>query len=134
MVPAMTKRRVVILAGVPLALLLLGFGFLQLRKWWYTGYSRGSRTGVIRKISVKGSPMCKYLSGEMVLMATNAVQGNEVWEFTVDDDRPENPVVKKLHEAERAAKPVTVDYRQDLGNKGKMWVCAPTDYYVTGVE
>ncbi len=123
------KKKILVLA--PTALVLLLGGWQGLRFWWNYGYSRGSRTGVIRKMSVKGSPMCKYLMGEMVTIGTNPTQQPEVWEFTVDNKDPANPIVQKLHEAEKSAKPVTLDYRQDLG---KWWACAPTEYYVVGVE
>jgi hypothetical protein len=125
----MTKGKKILILG-PLAIILLIVAWQGLRYWWNHGYSRGSRTGLIRKISVKGSPMCKYLSGEMVLIGSTPGKP-ELWEFTVDNDAPEDPVVKKLHEAEKAAREVTVDYRQD---RGKWWACATTEYYVVGVE
>jgi hypothetical protein len=115
----------------PIALLVLLGGWQGLRYWWYRGYSRGSRTGVIRKLSEKGSPVCKYFSGEMILIGSGIGQSPESWEFTVDDDRPTSVVVQKLKAAEKTAQPVTVSYRQD---KGKWWACAPTEYFVTGVE
>ncbi|MSP59661.1 MAG: hypothetical protein EXR72_04845 [Myxococcales bacterium] len=125
----MTKRKKWgILSAVGLFALL--FAWQGGRAWWNHGYSRGTRTGVIRKISVKGSPLCKYLEGEMVLIGSQAGVA-EIWTFTVDNDAPEMPVVKALHEGEKAAKQITLAYRQD---KGKWWACAPTEYYVTGVE
>ena len=127
-------RRKVLLILLPLTLILVAAGFMSLRWWWYRGYSKGSRTGIIRKLSTKGSPICKYLSGEMALIGSQGGQAPTIWEFTVDDDSPNNPIVMKLHEAAKLAKEVTVDYRQDFANKGKLWVCAPTDYYVVGVE
>lgn len=126
----MTKKKKYAIL-VPLALVSLVGGWQGIRAWWNHGYSRGSRTGLIRKISVKGSPLCKYLSGEMVPIGTPTGQAPEIWEFSVDDDAPNNAVVMKLHAAEKSAQQVTVDYRQDLG---KWWACAPTEYYVTGVE
>src|SRR6202140_1444923 len=93
-------------------LLVLAVSFVMGKLWWYRGYSRGSRTGIVRKVSVKGPPYCKYLSGEM------AVQGNglaqiEIWEFSIDDDSDKNPLVKQLKDAERSGDRVTIDYRQD---------------------
>ena len=116
---------------VPLTLVLLVSAWQGLRFWWLRAYSRGSRTGLLRKVSVKGSPVCKYLSGELIPIGTPAGQTPEIFEFSVDDDSPTNPVVLKLHAAEKAAQPITVDYRQD---KGKWWACAPTEYYVINVE
>ena len=128
----MTRRRKIAILA-PIGLVLLIAAWQGLRYWWYHGYSRGTRTGLLRKLSVKGSPMCKYLSGEMVLIGSGVApnQPPEIWTFTVDNDREDAPVVKALHAAERSAKEVTVEYRQD---KGKWWACADTEYYVTGVE
>ena len=119
---------------MPLALVMLLSGWVGLRYWWNHGYSRGSRTGVIRKMSVKGSPMCKYFSGEMVLIGAQPGQTPQIWEFSVDDYADSNPIVQKLKRAESTAQPVTIEYRQDLGNKGKLWNCSPTEYYVTDVR
>src|SRR3954470_13418055 len=94
------RKTKVLLALIPVALMLL-VGLWQGGKyWWYRGYSKGTRTGVIRKISVKGPPYCKYLAGEMVLQS-NPLGQAEVWEFSVDDDSDTNPLVKQLHEAEK---------------------------------
>ena len=127
-------KKKLIIVGVLFGLIGVVAAVHGVRWWWYRGYSRGSRTGILRKLSVKGSPLCKYLSGEMALIGSPMGQAPVIWEFTVDDDSDTNPIVVKLHAAERAAKEVTVDYRQDLDNKGKLWSCAQTDYYVTGVE
>jgi len=116
---------------VPLGLVLVLFAWQGLRYLWLRGYSEGSRTGVIRKISVKGSPVCKYLSGEMVLIGSQPGQQPEVWKFTVYDDAKDNPLVVTLHDAERAARNVTVDY---VENRGRWWQCADTNYYVVAVE
>src|SRR5262245_10687556 len=85
--------------------------------WWKYGYSRGTRTGVIRKISVKGSPVCKYLAGELALQGAAAGQPVDIFEFSVDDKSDGNPLVQNLHEAERSGARVTLTYRQD----GKFW-------------
>jgi hypothetical protein len=94
------------------------------------GYSRGTRTGIIRKISVKGPPYCKYLSGELALQG-NFGQAAEIWEFSVDNHADSNPLVQALHGAERATKPVTVEYRQD---RPIWWRCNPAEYFITGIE
>jgi hypothetical protein len=122
-------RRGQAILGV-VALLVLALSFVTLKLWWYRGYSRGSRTGIVRKVSVKGPPYCKYLSGEM------AVQGNglaqiEIWEFSIDDDSDKNPLVKQLKDAERSGDRVTIDYRQDLN---QWYRCTPSEYFVIGVE
>ena len=88
--------------------------------WFATGYSKGSRTGVVRKISVKGPPYCKYLEGEMVLQGANLVQAAELFKFTVDDHNESNPIVQDLKKAERDGSRVTLDYRQD---KNIWWRC-----------
>src|SRR6187402_3651219 len=126
---ALGKKSLMIL--VPLALLLLFVGYEGARVWWYRGYSVGARTGVVRKISVKGPPYCKYLAGELVLQGTQPGQPAETWEFSVDDDSAKNPVVKQLHEAEKSGERITLDYRQDLH---ALFRCAPSEYFVTRVE
>ena len=128
------RKRKLLVALVLIGLIAVAAGCLGIRYWWYRGYSRGTRTGVIRKLSVKGSPLCRYFSGEMALIGTQAAGQPQIWEFSVDDDRDANPIVQKLHAAERTGKDVTVEYRQDLGNKGKLWNCSPTEYYVTSVQ
>lgn len=102
-----------------------------LRYWYNYGYSTGTKTGTLRKIAVTGPPYCKYLLGEMALVGGAPGQPAEIWQFSVDDERDANPLIKELHQAERAAKPVTLKYRQD---RALWWRCAPTEYYVTGVE
>src|SRR5690349_6441625 len=88
--------------GVALVLLVLfGVGAWQgLRLWWYHGFSRGERTGILRKFSYKGSPLCKYWSGEMALVTPTAMGNQEIWEFTVDGPRDNNPLVAAIQKAE----------------------------------
>jgi hypothetical protein len=99
------------------------------------GHSYGSRTGIVRKLSFrrssKGLPLCRYSAGELVLTGSQPGNVADVWEFTVDDDRTDSPVVKRIHEAEKNGERITLDYRQDLR---RWWSCAETEYYVTGVE
>jgi hypothetical protein len=128
---ALNKKALRILILAPIALLLLVVGYEGLRVWWYRGYSKGSRTGILRKISVKGPPYCKYLSGELVLQGTQPGQPLELWEFSVDDDSDQNPMVKQLHEAEKSGTRITLDYRQDLHS---LFRCTPSEYFVTGIE
>jgi hypothetical protein len=113
-----------------IALLICVGGFFAVKLWWYRGYSMGSRTGIVRKVSVKGPPYCKYLSAEMTLQSTGLAQA-EIWEFSVDDISDANPLVKQLKEAERTGDRVTINYRQDL----EQWYrCSPSEYYAVGVE
>jgi hypothetical protein len=42
------------LALVPAALIVLGVGYGGGRVWWYRGYTRGSHTGWVRKVEVRG--------------------------------------------------------------------------------
>jgi hypothetical protein len=119
-----------LLVLVPVALILLFSAYEGARVWWYRAYSKGSRTGVIRKVSVKGPPYCKYLSGEMAVQS-GALVAPEVWEFSVDDDGDANPIVVALHAAEKTGERVTLDYRQDLHS---LFRCTPSEYFVTKVE
>ncbi|HZS41760.1 MAG TPA: hypothetical protein VFF06_33255 [Polyangia bacterium] len=121
------KIAILVLSGV----LLLLVGWQGMRFWWRHGYSVGMRSGVIRKISVKGTPACKYLTGELALQGAPAGTAPEIWEFSVDNDKDSNPLVQQLHEAERNGTRVTLDYRQD---RKMWWQCTPTEYYVTAIE
>ena len=86
---------------------------------------------MVRKLSVKGPPYCKYLSGEMVLQGGQPGQNAEVWEFSVDDDGDKNPVVIDLKAAEKTSERVTLNYRQDLHS---LFRCTPSEYFITGVS
>ena len=121
-------RRFLIL--IPLGLALLAGAAQGIQYMWRHGYSHGERTGLVRKISVKGPPYCKYLSGELVLAGNSTLGQAEVWEFTADDDDEDNPMVVTLHEAERAGTRVTLKYRQD---KPLWWTCNPIEYKVLDV-
>lgn len=127
----MNRKRKLLLALVPLALLLLVAGSMAARVWWYRGYSKGVRTGVLRKVSVKGPPYCKYLSGELVLLGAAPGQAAETWEFSVDDDSEASPLVKALYAAEKSGQRVSLRYRQDLHS---LYRCTPSEYFVTDVE
>ncbi len=109
------------------------FGLYQTgRYYYYRGYSTGTKTGIVRKVSYKGPPYCKYVMGEMVMQqGANAVQETQVWEFSVDVRDENAPIVKTLREAEKSGKLATLRYRQDLN---MWWRCAPTEYFVTDVE
>jgi hypothetical protein len=127
---AIPRKAKILLFLAPLAALLLFVGYEGLRVWWYRAYSKGSRTGIVRKVSVKGPPYCKYLSGEMAVQGSSALQP-EIFEFSVDDDSDKNPIVVALHAAEKHGERVTVDYRQDLH---ALFRCTPSEYFVVKVE
>jgi hypothetical protein len=100
--------------------------------YYYRGWSRGTKTGIVRKIAYKGPPFCKYIMGEMVMQqGSNAVQESQVWEFSVDVSDEQAPIVVALREAEKTGKLATLRYRQDLH---MWWRCAPTEYFVTSLE
>jgi hypothetical protein len=101
-----------------------------IRFWWYHGYSSGERTGVLRKLSIKGTPMCKYAEGELALTGGQPGQNVEIFTFSVDDKSESHPLMKSLHEAERSGQRVTLRYRQDLKS---WWRCTPHEYFVTDV-
>ena len=114
---------------VPLTLLLGFLAWQGLCYWWYRGYSRGTRTGIVRKVSLKGPPYCKFTSVEMVLSGLLPGAAPEVWNFSLDDDK--SPLLEKLRTVERSGARITVEYRQDLH---KWWACADTEYFAVGVE
>lgn len=116
---------------IPLAAIALWQGWRGIQYVWYRGYSRGTRTGVIRKLSIKGPPFCKYMLGEMVLQGSMPGMPYETWEFSVDDERPGSAILKSLHEAERSGSRVTLEYRQD---KKALFRCTPSEYFVTSLE
>jgi len=128
---AMSRKAKVLLGLLPVALIVVWQGWRGIEFLWYRGYSVGTRTGVVRKVSVKGPPYCKYMSGEMMMQGSLPGMPFESWEFSVDDDRPESPVVKALHDAERKGERITLQYRQD---RKSLFRCTPSEYFVTGVE
>lgn len=116
--------------SVVFGILFLIGAWQGLRAWWYHGFSVGTRTGIVRKFSYKGTKLCKYWSGEVALVADGINARPEVWEFTVDAKDENDPLVKSIVAAEATGGRTTLHYRQD---KGKWWACAPTEYYVTAV-
>jgi hypothetical protein len=102
------------------------------RYYYFYGWARGTKSGYLRKVQTKGPPYCKYVMGEVVLQRGGEVaQGGEVWEFSVDTRDDDAPIVKDLREAEKSGKLTTFKFRQDLH---MWWRCAPTEYFVVGVE
>lgn len=122
--------RVKIGLGVFAVVALLA-GWQGLRFWWYHGYSTGERTGVVRKLSVKGTPMCKYAEGELALTGSLPGQNVEIFTFSTDNRSDANPIMKQLRDAERSGARVTLHYRQDLKS---WWRCTPNEYFITSVE
>ncbi len=122
--------RVKIGLGVFLVVGLLA-GWQGIRFWWYHGYSSGERTGIVRKLSVKGTPLCKYAEGELALTGAQAGQNVEVWVFSTDNKSDDNHIMKQVREADRNGTRVTLKYRQDLKS---WWRCTPEEYFVTAVE
>jgi hypothetical protein len=128
---ALERKTMVRLILLGVAALLLFVGIEALRVWWFRGYARGTRTGVVRKISYKGPPYCKYLLGEMALQGTLPGQPVEIWEFSFDNEKEGNPVVTEVHQAEKTGERITLRYRQDLHS---LFRCTPSEYFITGVE
>ena len=128
--PLSRKRKIFLVLGI-LGALGLFVGVEAIRVWWFRGYSRGTRTGVIRKLSFKGPPFCKYMLGEMALQGTSPGQPVEIWEFSVDDEHESSPLMKELHDAEKSGGRLTVKYRQDLHS---LFRCTPSEYFVTGID
>lgn len=128
---ALTRSSKIYIVLAALGLVMLVVAWNGARYWWYHGYSLGTRTGIVRKVSMKGPPYCKYLAGEMVLQGTAPGQQAEVFEFSVDEDSEDNPIVKSLREAEKKGERVTLTYRQDLHS---LYRCTPSEYFITGVE
>jgi len=91
-----------------IALLVAFSAYEAIGVWWNYGYSKGTRTGVVRKVSVKGPPYCKYMSGEMVLGGGQPGQAADIWEFSIDDYGEKNPVMMALKEAEKTGARVTL--------------------------
>ena len=131
-------------AIVTLPVVLVG-GYLGARLLdyeWYRGVSEGTRTGVVTKVSRKGTPLCKYESVEMLvgLQPGAAAMGSETWEFTVDAEHAD--LIARLQDAEKDRRPVTIQYRQDTTDlnakpappKNLPWRwCVATSYHATDI-
>ena len=99
--PSSTKWKV-ILAGLGVVVLLLGWQLI--RAWWYHGVSTGTRSGIVRKISKKGSPLCRYWVGELVITNANVIGAlPEIWEFNLDVQSDRDPLIAELQKAESTA-------------------------------
>lgn len=136
LVPSSVKGKLILTAFGLVSLVVL---YQVARGWWLHGYSQGLRHGIIRKISHKGSPLCRYWLGEMEITRTqvNSSQTQtavplppELWEFSIQA-KAGDPLVGQIEEAVRSNSLVSVQYRQD---KGRWWDCTPTEYFVTGIS
>ena len=126
---ALGRKATFALAGLGLGAVVSGWQGLNYL--FAHGYAVGSRTGVIRKVSVKGPPYCKYLSAEMAIQGSLPGQPSDVWEFSIDNLN--SPMVQTLHEIERQGQKATINYRQDRTTK-LWWRCNPMEYFVTSIE
>ncbi len=124
--PSSTKWKL-ILAGFGVVALLVGWQVA--RAWWNHGISTGTRSGIVRKVSKKGSPLCRYWVGELVITNANVIGAlPEIWEFNLDVQSDRDPLIAELQKAESSGQRATLQYRQD---KGKWWACSNVEYYVT---
>ena len=77
-------------------------------------YSEGDRSGVVTKVSKKGIFVktweCEMNLGGMVNGGEDSGMVANIWRFTVDDE----DVLARIQEAQKARKPVTLEYRQWL--------------------
>jgi len=129
LVPSSIKGKV-ILGVVGVLALVAAWQFF--RAWWNHGVTAGTRSGIVRKIAKKGSPLCRYWMGELVI-TNQAVFGAlpEVWEFNVDAKSDADVLIANLQKAEASGQRATLQFRQD---KGKWWACSNIEFYVTGLN
>jgi hypothetical protein len=124
------KRRIVTAMSIVAVLLVVG-AWQGLTYALRHGYSIGMRSGVVRKVSIKGSVACKYVEGELALQGTPPGGTPEIWQFSADHEADNDPVLVQLQAAERNGARVTLHYRQD---RHLWWRCNPSEYFVTSVE
>lgn len=132
--PSHWKRR---MWTIIVLLLLAGIAYAAFILWF--PYSKGERTGIVRKISEKGIAF-KTWEGELVSpggsitmndqsQANNATLNGQVWAFSVEKDN--DAVIKAIQQAEAKGNRVTLHYKQYL--KQVDWRGEST-YFITGVE
>lgn len=73
------------------------------------GYSEGSRVGIVTKLSNKGI-FCKTIEGSM-RVGTTATALPESWNFSLSENSPLVPAIKKAMEEGRT---VEIEYTQPL--------------------
>ena len=129
LVPSSIKGKLILgVVGVLALLAAWQFG----RAWWLHGYQSGTRSGIVRRVAKKGSPLCRFWVGELVINnATVFAAPPEIWEFNIDASSDNAALVTDLQKAEASGQRATLQYRQD---KGKWWACSHIEYYVTGVS
>jgi hypothetical protein len=115
------------ITGLVVLLIFIGvFSFF----YWGT-YSEGARSGVIMKISKRGTVFKTY-EGQLNLQGFGATNSNnqfsEVWEFSVIGDAS---LVEKLKEASLAGERVELEYIERY--KAFPWR-GDTKYFVTRVK
>jgi hypothetical protein len=122
------KIKIGVLVGLGLIVVVGGWqGIYYLTR---VGYSNGTRTGLVRKVSKKGPPGCKYYEGEMALQGARLDE--HPFTFSVDEDKDTNPIIAELQKAEREGARVTLHYRQD---RPVWWrICNPNEYFIERVE
>lgn len=127
LVPGSIKGKVILgVVGVLAVLAAWQIG----RAWWLHGYQTGTRSGIVRRVAKKGSPLCRFWVGELVINNTTLTAPPEIWEFNIDSDVDTSALVTEVQRAEASGQRTTLQYRQD---KGKWWACSRIEYYVTGV-
>lgn len=94
-------------------------------------YSNGERVGTITKFSNRGY-WWKSWEGEIAL-SQSGMNTSSTFEFSIDNDNPDEDVIKTLDSAATMGWKIEVEYHQVFGlnwfgNRGH------TDYFVTGVN
>ena len=117
-------RGKLLLAGLILIPVLLFALWTAITLSW--SYSRGDRTGYLRKFSQKGW-LCKTWEGEIALQSVPGTVA-EPWSFTVRDDS----VARTIEAIQAKALPVTLHYEQ---HKFVPLSCfGETEYFVTNAK
>ncbi len=111
-------------------LIILAIGILIFI--YYGNYSKGTRAGVIMKISEKGA-VFKTLEGQMNLETFGAVKGDnyvsETFNFSVEKGNPE--LVEELKAVALSGERVNLKYKEKFI---KVFWRGDTKYFATGVE
>ena len=99
---------------------------------YYGNYSKGTRAGVIMKISEKGA-IFKTLEGQMNLETFGAVKGDnfvsETFDFSVEKGNPE--LMEELKAVSLTGERVNMKYKEKFM---KVFWRGDTKYFCTGLE
>ncbi len=99
---------------------------------YYGNYSKGTRAGVIMKISEKGA-IFKTLEGQMNLETFGAVKGDnyvsETFNFSIEKGDPE--LIEELNAASLSGERVNMKYKEKFI---KVFWRGDTKYFCTGIE